>query len=155
MSLYCFGKVVPASASDALLQCAPASNVARLFLRDLEPGDVSTLSEINELKRVGITFRYVDKEGGAATALWLAASDISRFDTDYSDAIRATELGGFIWNVFHCPAIKFGGLALVDGGIETILRANRLKCWNHFLVIISKPWDCHDNPLFLWNGNDE
>jgi hypothetical protein len=160
MSLYCFGKIIPVSAETALSRCAPVSNVAHLYLRDLEPDDVSSICQIDDLKPAGITFRYVDSDGGSATQLWVTASEVARlfaetdrlqFHTDYSDAMKATNLGGFVWSTLHCSSIKAGALALVDGGIETIFRASPIDCWNHFLTIISKPWDCHDNPLLVWN----
>ena len=161
MSLYCFGKVVPLAAKSALANCVLNGSIARLHFGDLDPDDLSIICETQELRPVGVTFRFVSLHDiSDATSLWLTASDLaarlsddieSLTTTDYSDAIKATALGGFVWNLLNCPEVKYGALALVDGGIETIHRASSNDCWQHFLKIIPKPWDCHDNPLYIWS----
>jgi hypothetical protein len=161
MSLYCFGKVVPLSAKNALEMCVPDENSACLHLCDIDPEDLATICEFNVLKPVGVTFRYVSNvDISDATTLWLAASEVAgRFSeaernligVGYVDAIKATALGGFIHNLLNCPEVNHGALALVDGGVETIFPKSSDECWRHFLTIISKPWDCHDNPLFVWS----
>lgn len=161
MSLYCFGKIVPSRAARYLEECVPDADVARLHVRDIDPEDLATICEFGDLKRAGVTFRYVDTEDdSSATGIWLGASEIanrysaverSQFSTDYSNAMKATFLGGFIWNLLSCPHVEHGALALVDGGIEAIVVGTRRKCWQHFLTIIPKPWDTHDNPLYVWS----
>jgi len=161
MSLYCFGKVVPGGARSALEKCVADDNSAYLYLCDIDPEDLSTICEFDELKPVGITFRYVSSvDHSDATTLWLAASEVAaRFseaernllNIDYVDAIKATALGGFVWNLLNCTEVKHGALALVDGGVETMLQVSSDECWRHFLKIIPQPWDCQDNPLFIWS----
>jgi hypothetical protein len=160
MSLDCFGKVIPLAAREDVEACVPFESGIRLFFSDLDPEDVAIINEFGELRRVGVTFRVAAENGeSSATSLWLAASEVaghfseaerSSASPDYLDAIKATALGGFTWNLLHCKEVKHGALALVDGGVETVLRSSNKECWQHFLRIISKPWDCHDNPLFVW-----
>lgn len=160
MSLYCFGKIVPIGTAESLEQCT--GQVGRLFLRDIDPEDLAIICEFENLKQAGIAFSYADGEDEfSATGLWLAASEIanqfpeverSSYDVDYSDAIKATTLGSFVWSLLNCPKIKYGALALVDGGVDTIHQVSAGECWNHFLKIIPGSWDCHDNPLFIWQN---
>jgi hypothetical protein len=162
MSLYCFGKVVPASARDELEACVLFGSGVRLVFSDLDPEDIATISEFGELKKVGVTFRAASDDGeSSATALWLEASEVANRYTesertslsfDYSEAVKATAFGGFVWNLLNCPAFKDGALAMVDGPVETVFQTTAQECWNHFLRIIPKTWDCHDNPLFIWSA---
>jgi hypothetical protein len=161
MSLDCFGKIVPHSARNALEACIPYGSGARLFLSDVDPEDVAFICQFEELKKLGVTFRLTSEDGqSSATRLWVDAFKIAQqYDESarvamvhgYVIAIKSTALGGFLWNLLNGPDFAFGAVALVDGPIETVYRVDKQRCWEHFLEIIPKPWDCHDNPLFVWS----
>ena len=166
MSLDCFGKVIPVAAREELDACVPFGQAARLVFGEVDLEDIATISKLGGPKQVGLTFHMVSGDGNSsATSLWLEASEVAnRFlesersilDVDYSDAIKATTLGGFVWNLLNCRKIRYGALALVDGGIGTVHQGSAQECWNHFLKIIAGPWDCHDNPLYIWpKGENE
>ena len=168
MSLDCFGKVIPVGAGRDFEKWISVENPGRLIIGDLDPEDLDTICETEELRSPGITFKYVGRENGddptdlsgqSATGLWLSADDTGRRfradrtlqNAEYVSALKATALGGFVWNLLYCPDIKCGALALVDGGIDTIVHGTPGECWKHFVGIMDKGWDNHDNPLLVWN----
>jgi hypothetical protein len=140
MSLYCFGKLIPKSEKDFLRPD---------FLSGIiDPEDVETLDGIEPLKAKGICFSVFDSIGaGEATGLWNEASNLP------IDKVGESRLGTIVQRLLYDDRISIGGIAFVDGGIETVLIGSPHDCWNWFLERIKEPWDTIDNPLLIWTDD--
>ena len=139
MSLYCFGKLlVDADLSPSVL------SIPHVMIGRIDPVDAEALDDIQELSEDGIYFSICDDEGSAGQ-LWTGATDSP------SDDLRLTRLGRVVHALLHCREIQMGGIAFVDGGIDTIRRGSREECWRWFSNEIKRPWDNMDNPLLIWS----
>lgn len=141
MSLYCFGK----------LKLLPASNLASAFPTqvhcrpDIDPCDAEVIDKIAELAGNGGFFTISDDGRSTdATSLW---NDMMSASQDLD-----SRLARAVHTLLFSPHISCGGIAFVDGGIESILKGTPEQCWAWFLERSRKPWDTIDNPLLVWSA---
>lgn len=148
MSLYIFGKLVPKPLFDST---AFFRNHPGLHLDGIDPEDVHVLDEQECLSEAGIYFAiYSSSDSLDAIRLW---NEAARAATK-GEAIEETDLGREVHQLFGDSQLKAGGIAVVDGGVETVLQGSPEQCWEWFKSRIPKPWDTLDNPLLIWTANE-
>jgi len=62
--------------------------------------------------------------------------------------------GRTVHSLLFEPSIFGGVIAFVDGGIENFLAGPSEQCWEWFLDRARLPWDCIDNPAFIWPARE-
>src|ERR1041384_4963745 len=129
MSLYCFGKIIlhPRSRRDFVFPTLASIDNA------IDPEDAKDLDHEKSLSGEGPHFTVRDDPGSAATGLWNEVSNRP------SDELVQTRLGGFVYTLMFHPSILVGGIAFVDGGIETVVEGSRADCWRGFTGRIRQP----------------
>jgi len=142
VSLDCLGKIKLARTDVGF---SFPSDVA--IRTEIDDGDVEEFDRVKSLFGDGIFFSICDDpNGGDATGLWVEAMDLG------ISRILESHLGRAVHALFFDSRICVGGLAFVDGGIETIWEGAPEDCWRWFLERIEKPWDTIDNPLLIWRS---
>src|ERR1700694_2687945 len=140
MSLYCFGKAIMSGSTDAF---SLPDDVA---LGPVDEDDAYEIERIEALVGNGILFSICDDEASRdATGLWMDALRLGR------SRILESPFGRAVHKLLFYKRILVGGVAFVDGGIETVLEGTPEDCWTWFLERIEKPWDTIDNPLLIWH----
>jgi hypothetical protein len=142
MSLDCFGKVIPVE-GDSGGFAFPSGAFLPGFI---DEGDVENLDRLDWVPGAGSYFTI--GEGPTqpdATALWIEASALP------IERVRESRLGHAVYALLFDPRILRGGIAFVDGGVETKLRGTPAECWAWFLERIPKPWTGLDNPVMFWS----
>ena len=82
----------------------------------------------------------------AATGLWNEADPVRERGQSGSDSRLARAVHALIFDT----ELEAGGLAFVDGGVETVLCGSPDECWGWFTARLAMPWDALDNPLLIW-----
>jgi hypothetical protein len=119
----------------------------------IDPYDAEEIEKFDKLAGDGVYFTIVDGPNlGDATGLW---TDMQEAMKRHPDAILETVLGRTVHALLFQPEISAGGIAFVDGGIETVLEGASEQCWNWFLERADKLWDTVDNPMLIWSHNPQ
>ena len=106
-----------------------------------------------------------------ATELWieaqqLAISLLARYGTripssqleltqtkvpvDYYMDMQSSRLGRFFSHLCSIPPAELVAAAIVDGGVDTVMKAPRLACVEEILRSMLLPWDCTSNTLYVF-----
>jgi hypothetical protein len=143
MSLYCVGKLTPLAPHRHDFVFPGHVHVSR----EMAPDDAKEFDKLDALSGEGIYFTVFDEpKAYEATGLWNEAY------RQPADRVIQTRLGAFVHSLMFHPSIQVGGIAFIDGGIETIVEGSNKQCWDGFLARICRPWDAIDNPLFIWRA---
>jgi len=144
MSLYCFGKLKLNTANHGAF-AFPCGVMVR---GNIDPSDAEEIEKFDKFEGDGVCFAIVDDSNAVdATGLW---NDMVRAILKDPSTVLETVLGRTVHELLFHPEISAGGIAFVDGGIETVLEGEPEQCWNWFLERAGKPWDTMDNPMLIW-----
>ena len=141
MSLFCFGFVSPSTNLKDVLSVNDDFTV-----QSPDEEDIKEMVDILGTKENLTFFMISDLEGRDATRLWNDALTESINGRDSSVLHRTLN------KLIYDGRFRAGGIALVDGGIESITRTSRDDCWNSITDYLSKPWDTIDNPFIIWGS---
>jgi hypothetical protein len=164
MSLYVLGKVI--SDSDILVRIAACvGGTGGSFRASVDDDDREVLDDL--LPGIGKTFSVADAEGGIdATRLWsevtMSAVRWSRGQQesvcdqinppdDYLEAIAHTSLARLARCLTSLHGYESFGLAFVDGGISTVLKASPREVYRTMAWEWRLPWDMSSNRLYVWS----
>lgn len=141
MSLCCFGKII----------AHENVTIERQFLDYVQIGiidkeDAYDLDTDPRLKGAGSYFTIVDGPmAGEATGLWNEA-----YETP-AELRAESVLARIVRSLIMSPRVARGGIAFVDGGVETVVLGTKPVCWAAFVDRLALPWHALDNPLFIWS----
>lgn len=68
----------------------------------------------------------------------------------FVDDMSETRLGMWLRRIMRVPHTASGGVALVDGGMESCFFGSRDECLLRLLRSTVLPWDCSPNTLYIW-----
>lgn len=145
MSLYVFGKIVP-RIGFRYEKFIEEHQLAQL--EPVDPEDVEILDSQQRLAASGFYFVLARSSKDAeATGLWNDAREkVLKGGTPES-----TALGNAVARLLRDVQIAAGGIAFVDGAVETIVEGSAEQCWIGFTERIVRAWDDTDNVLLVWS----
>jgi len=181
MSLICIGKLCHAAHDEHALRSylSTVSAVAQIHVvvDRIDPDDIAELESEPELCGFGTFYGACSREEDSSlTQVWNEAfsvghhdvwpdrprpalhrqwsvyrSDFCLLDEARRNALLSTRLGTLLKQIIYCPFVTTGSLALLDGGIERVVRAPSAFCVEEILGMTVLGWDCIGNPLYIWS----
>lgn len=164
MSLYAFGKVVGTDEAAIISMLRTVGGDSEVcFQPSVDDGDIDEMMKVPQLRGPGVVFSiYCGPNETDATRLWCdAMTSVSQCSSSLvttmgdgspqagEEALRCfldTRLGRACEGLF---GLRYPtALALVDGGIESVLHGSALECLHRIAADVRRPWDQSYNRLY-------